>query len=128
MVRLLSLALYFVGVAASAADLPSRIAEARAAFATPAGKEYEANLGPAIGQIMTVCVKLGSTDPESLGEFTLVAYVQDDGSLMAAQVTKSTRVADCFLAESKKITWPAPPRSSPSAPGFPIEVTMRVVP
>jgi hypothetical protein len=130
-VLLAPLILCLIAAEAAAADLSTRIAEAKAESATPSGAEYDQKLGPLIGQAMRSCIPPGATAPENLGSFALVARVGADGRQREVEVDSNTRVAACFKSRFAAFNLPPPP-SSPGKredfTGYPIVVEMTVSP
>ena len=113
---------------ACAADFDARVVEAKIKAKTPDGKKYEASTLPAIQAAMTTCIPPGTTNPENLGKFTLVAYVTKSGILSAVEVQPKTKVSQCFSELFAKSQLFTPPSALTNELGYPLEVTMSITP
>jgi hypothetical protein len=116
-------ALMFVSCSASSADFAARVVEGNRAIASPAGRIYDAALGPIIQAAMVACVPPGSAPLGRLGKFTLVGYTGASGHLSSVMVEPITVVSRCFAAKLRSATLPSPPQSSRA---YPITVEMAV--
>ena len=117
--------------AVAADNLSTRIAEAKAKSATASGAKYDQSLGPFISEAMRSCMPPGSTAPENLGSFTLVAVVNSDGKQSRVEVNPNSKVSACFKSKFTAFTLLPPPSSAGSgedAGGYPIAVEMKVTP
>jgi len=117
-----------LSVGAHAADFESRVANGKAAAATPEGENYEASLGPIIGGAMQACIAIGSKEIANLGKFIVVGNVSATGSLVEVDFNPNTAVSRCFAEKLQGQRLPKPPGTSTLSAGFPIQVTLSVVP
>lgn len=94
--RLAHLLLLALPFAASASDFDARVADARAAIATPAGHAYDMALVPAVHAATTRCVPPGKRAARAADSFTTVARVAADGRVTDVQVRPVTPLSACF--------------------------------
>ncbi len=83
-------------LAAAADDLDRRVADARAAIATPAGYAYDTALVPAIHAATTKCVPPGRRAATRADSFTAVASVDRGGRVSRVQVRPAMPLSQCF--------------------------------
>jgi len=115
---------------ANAQDSAARVAAAKAAVRTSEGETYDKALGPYIGKAIGACIPAGTSNPENLGSFTLIADVSSEGQVRNATVSPHSTVATCFQAKFVQSTLPPPPGSHSAAAfsPYPIVVEMKVAP
>jgi hypothetical protein len=115
--------LLFASTASSAApSFDARIAAAEAAIARPGGFAYDTALVPAIHAAVAPCVPAGS-DPARGGGFMLVADVDAQGRLHAADVKPASAIARCFAGRFGAMRLRSPPGPAPRR--WPIVVRMQ---
>jgi len=119
------LCLFTTSAAAEAFD--ERMSAGKRAEGTPQGGAYLQTLGPAYGAAMRICIPPGSTSPENLGRFELVADVGPEGRVKNAVVRPVTPISRCFANELVKFSLAAAPPAAKDNP-YPIYVEMKVAP
>ncbi len=118
--------LLLFSTAALADDFEDRVAAAKRASSTPAGKEYDKALGPPADAAIRACVPPGST-VQTKATFTLVGSVARSGVLSSVDVQPRTDLSKCFAERFAQIHFTTPPESDGTAE-FPISVEMTVTP
>lgn len=91
----------FVAASATAADFAARVAAAKLAEQSQEGGEFLQVLGPAYGAAVRACILPGTSSPDNLGKFELVADVAADGRVLNADFRLATQVSRRFARE-----WP----------------------
>ena len=122
-VRILVTVLTVWCASAFAGDISARIAESKAAEASPEGREFTRSLWPVYGTAMRNCVPPGSNDPANLGAFVLVGRMSRDGRLTDVEVQPETKISRCFAAQLYQAHFPSPPKSD-----YPVHIEMKVTP
>lgn len=122
-----ALAILLLAAAAVAGDFDHRVAEAQRASATSEGQSYDASLGPPADGAIRACVPPGTAAEADFGRFALVGYVSAAGLVSDVAVQPSTRVSECFAAQFRQLTLPAPPASLALPSGVPIAIEMSVL-
>lgn len=102
-------ALLPLAAAAAADDFDRRIADARAAIATPAGHAYDMALVPAIHAATTKCVPPGRREAKRADSFTTVASVDRSGRVSHVQVRPITALSQCFARQLGAMRLQPPP-------------------
>lgn len=82
-------------------------------------------LGEQYATAMRKCVALNAGSGTEA--FTLVADISANGGPTAVAVQPQTPIASCFAEGVRQIRFPLPP-GYPGRSGFPITITMRIVP
>lgn len=96
-------------LAAAAGDFDRRVADARAAIATPAGHAYDMALVPAIHAATTKCVPPGRRAAERSDSFTTVASVDRSGRVSRVEVRPVTALSQCFAGRLAAMRLQPPP-------------------
>ena len=121
----LVLALLLALPAVAADDFDRRIADARAAIATPAGYAYDMALVPAIHAATTKCVPPGRRAARHADSFTTVASVDRSGRVRDVQVRPVTALSQCFARQLGAMRLQPPPAGRTPHPIL-IEIRARV--
>jgi hypothetical protein len=124
--RILLLLLLSMSGPILADDFSSRADAGEAALSSPSGKKYQAALGPVIGKALRICIPPGSTSPENLGSFVLVANIAPSGKANKIEIRPETTISRCFAKHFGESELPAPPEGS--LPEFPIVVPIKIAP
>jgi hypothetical protein len=106
----------------AAPSFDARIAAAEAAISAPGGFAYDTALVPAVHAAVLPCVPAGG-DPARGGGFTLVADVDAQGRVHAADVRPSSSIARCFAKNLGAVRLRPPPASPTHA--WPIVIRMQ---
>jgi len=115
------LLLAFAMPARAAPTFEARIAAAESAIARAGGFAYDTSLVPAIHAAVQPCVPTGR-DPARGGAFVLVADVDAQGRVHAADVRPASPIARCFAERLSRMQLRPPPAASR---GWPIVVRMQ---
>ncbi len=124
--KLIVVTLVLFSAAAFADSFTDRVAAAKRASSTPAGKEYDKSLGPPADAAIRACVPPGSTVQTKV-TFTLVGSVARSGVLSSVDVQPKTDLSKCFAERFAQAHFATPPESDGTAE-FPISVEMTVTP
>jgi hypothetical protein len=126
--RLIVACVAILGAAsATATDFAARVAAAKLAEQSQEGGEFLRVLGPAYGAAMRACILPGTSSPDNLGKFELVADVAADGRILNTDFRPATRVSRCFARELAAQSL-APPPKFRSLSTYPVYIAMEVAP
>lgn len=82
-------------------------AQAQHDVTTPEGKQYEPTAAKfaasILSSVMAKCVKSAPST------FNIYLTLSTTGTVLKVQVDKQSSIANCFVEEMSKITWPKPP-------------------
>ena len=108
--------------ASQAADFGSNLADARAAFNTDDGWNYNMQLNSVFVKAIWACEPPESAAQQPRKNYTMVGYISQTGVLTDIKFDESkdffSKCLEVHLAKSK---WPQPPKGNWPARGFPIE-------
>ncbi len=124
--RFVLVVLLLLSTAALADDFEDRVAAAKRASSTPAGKEYDKALGPPADAAIRACVPPGSPAQTKV-TFALVGSVARSGVLSSVDVQPKTDLSKCCAERFAQTHFATPPESDGTAE-FPITVEMTVTP